>query len=52
MKIYKCDDSPDYGSYACDDCNTEILINDDCTTLPPCPSCDCCTWVTVEKVEE
>jgi DNA-directed RNA polymerase subunit RPC12/RpoP len=32
-------EKPGKGTYTCDNCTTQVTLDDDSDTLPPCPKC-------------
>ncbi len=42
--MYKTGEKPRKGTYKCSKCNTEVKLDDNTDTLPPCPKCNNTTY--------
>lgn len=39
-----CGEKPGKGTYTCTNCGTELVLNDNTDTLPPCTECHKCEF--------
>jgi DNA-directed RNA polymerase subunit RPC12/RpoP len=45
--MHSTGEKPGIGTYQCVNCGTEIHLDDNTDTLPPCPKCDKTTFIKV-----
>ncbi|MBD3372423.1 MAG: hypothetical protein GF403_06875 [Candidatus Coatesbacteria bacterium] len=42
--MYTCGEKPGRGTYVCNYCSTRVHLDDDTDALPPCPTCQKCSY--------
>jgi len=40
IKMATTGEKPGAGTYTCDNCGQEVVLDDNTDTLPPCPKCN------------